>query len=195
MRKTLRFFKSHFLPLGTIVLALAVALPASASAKSPHRASASAGCAGANSVTQDMPHLMSTIRCLHNRERRAHGLRSLRWNHDLSRVAAGHGQDMVRRHYFEHHSPAGTDNMHRLAKVGYGGRGCWSAGENLLSSQTRSTPKQIMTAWMGSQAHRRNILRKRWHEFGLGVVMTSPTGQPAGMTIVAIFGTRSMRSC
>jgi uncharacterized protein YkwD len=103
---------------------------------------------------------------------------------------------MVRRHYFDHHSPSGTDHMDRIAKVGYGhGTGCWSAGENLLSSQSRLTPRQIMSAWMASQAHRQNILQKRWREFGLAVVKTSPSGQQGGMTIVALFGTRTMRSC
>jgi uncharacterized protein YkwD len=85
--------------------------------------------------------------------------------------------------------------MDRLAAVGYGnGAARWSAGENLLFSRGRLTPRQMLTAWMGSQAHRRNILRKRWREFGLGVVMTSPFGEPGGMTIVALFGTRSMRA-
>jgi uncharacterized protein YkwD len=100
---------------------------------------------------------------------------------------------MVRRHYFEHRSPSGKNHMDRLAAVGYGKSArCWSAGENLFSSQTRLTPTQILAAWMGSQAHRQNILHAPWREFGLGVVMTSPTGQPGGMTIVALFGTRSM---
>jgi uncharacterized protein YkwD len=192
--KTLRFFRNHFLALGTIVLALTAALPASASAQSSLRAKASTGgCAGANSVTQDAPHLMKTILCLHNRARRAHGLRGLRWNRDLSRAAAGHGQDMVRRHYFDHRSPSGKNHMDRLAAVGYGKSArCWSAGENLFSSETRLTPVQILAAWMGSQAHRHNILHAPWREFGLGVVMTSPSGKPGGTTIVALFGTRSM---
>lgn len=192
MRKTLRFSRNHCLALGTIILALTAALPASASARSPLGAVASAsGCAGASSAKQDIPHLMRTILCLHNRERRSHGLRSLRWNHDLSKAAAGHGRDMVRRHYFDHHSPGGSDHMDRLKAVGYGKSSrCWSAGENLLSSQGRLTPRQILTAWMGSQAHRRNIERTRWQEFGLAVVMTSPSGKPGGMTIVALFGTR-----
>jgi uncharacterized protein YkwD len=192
--KTLCFLRNHFLASGTIVLVLTVALPASASAQGSPRASASkGGCAGANSVTQDSPHLLKTILCLHNRERRAHGLRNLRWNHDLSQAAAGHGKDMVRRHYFDHRSPSGKNHMNRLAAVGYGKSArCWSAGENLFSSQTRLAPTQILAAWIGSQAHRQNILHAPWREFGLGIVMTSPTGQPGGMTIVALFGTRSM---
>ena len=88
------------------------------------------------------------------------------------------------------------NQMDRLAAVGYAnGAGCWSAGENLLFSQVRLTPQQVLTAWMKSRAHRRNILRTRWREFGLGVVMTSPSGKPGGITIVALFGTRTMSSC
>ena len=184
--RTPSFNSKHFLAVGTIALAVTVAVPGSASAKS-------AGCAGAGSVTQNSAQLTKTIRCLHNRIRHAHGLRSLRSKHQLSKAAAGHANDMVRRTYFAHRSPSGTDHMDRLKAVGYGESApCWSAGENLLSSPVRLSPRQIMKAWMGSPAHRANILQKPWREFGLGIVMTSPTGKAGGMTIVALFGTRSM---
>jgi uncharacterized protein YkwD len=189
----------HPVALAAIVLALTAALPAAANANSglPAQASTFAGCAGAGSVTQDVPHLVRTIFCLHNLERRKHGLRSLRWNHDLSRAAAKYTGSMVRRHYFDHLSPGGTNNVDRLSAAGYGhGSGCWSAGENLsLSRRGRATPAQLLSAWMKSDTHRRNILRPRWREFGLGVAMASPFGEPGGMTIVALFGARFKRAC
>jgi uncharacterized protein YkwD len=178
--------------LGTIILTLTAASPTLASGHSrlPAQAAASS-CAGASSATQDISHLMKTVLCLHNRERHQHGLRTLRWNNDLSRAASGHARDMVRRHYFDHRSPSGADHMDRIAAVHYGASSrTWSAGENLLSSAVHPTPQQLFRAWMGSAKHRRNILRSRWHEFGLGVVATSPSGQRGGLTIVALFGVR-----
>jgi uncharacterized protein YkwD len=86
--------------------------------------------------------------------------------------------------------------MDRIAASGYKpSAGCWSAGENLFSSGGSATPRQMVRAWMNSAAHRRNILRGRWHDFGLGVVTTSPNGERGGLTVVALFGTRSKRSC
>jgi uncharacterized protein YkwD len=116
---------------------------------------------------------------------------------DLSRAAAKYAGSMVRRHRFDHLSPGGKNHMDRLAAAGYGHRSsCWSAGENLgLSRRGRATPEQLLSAWMKSDTHRRNILRPRWREFGLGVVMASPFREPGGMTIVALFGARFKRAC
>jgi uncharacterized protein YkwD len=138
---------------------------------------------------------MRTVLCLHDRRRGGHGLRGLRWNATLARAAQGHAEDMVRRHYFEHRSPEGHDAIDRLRAVGYGRRAvCWGEGENLLESNGRSTPRELITAWMRSAEHRHVILGP-WQEFGLGVVMASTSGQPGGMTVVALFGRRFSRPC
>ena len=134
--------------------------------------------------------------CLHNVERRAHGLSKMRWNGQLAAAARRHAGDMVSRHYFEHVSPGGKDHMDRIAASSYNpAAGCWTAGENLFSSTGRSTPRQLLNAWMNSPAHRQNILRRGWHDFGLGVVATSPRGKAKGLTVVALFGVRSAHRC
>ena len=53
----------------------------------------------------------------------------------------------------------------------------------------------MMSAWMKSPEHRRNILMGCWHDFGLGLAKTSPYGERAGLTVVALFGTHSKRAC
>ena len=84
----------------------------------------------------------------------------------------------------------------RLASTGYKpGVGCWTAGENLLTSNGPSTASQVMQAWMNSPAHRQNVLRAGWHDFGLGVARAAPRGGPRGLTLVALFGVRSKRLC
>jgi uncharacterized protein YkwD len=134
--------------------------------------------------------------CLHNRERRERGLSKLRWNRQLAGVAAKHARDMVSRHYFAHVSPGGRDHMDRIAASGYKpAAGCWTAGENLFFSTGPSTPRQLLNAWMNSPAHRQNILRPGWHDFGLGVAATSPQGTSNGLTVVALFAVRSTQSC
>jgi uncharacterized protein YkwD len=144
----------------------------------------------------DIRRFRTAMACLQDLERRKHGLRNLRWDHDLSRVARKHAWDMVRRHYFDHLSPGGRDHMDRVAASGYKPIvGCWSAGENLFFSRGSTTPRHVVRASMNSEAHRRNILLRRWHDSGLGVVRTSPYGDPGGLTVVALFGTRSKRPC
>jgi uncharacterized protein YkwD len=48
---------------------------------------------------------------------------------------------------------------------------------------------------MHSPAHRQNIIHRGWQGFGLGVVRTSPQGDTDGLTVVALFGTRSKQLC
>jgi uncharacterized protein YkwD len=185
--------KTKSLAMSTLFLTLTFASPAAAHLDNALPAQASkAGCAAAGKATTNIRRIQKAVSCLHNLERRAHGLRSLRWDPDLSRAAAKHARDMVRRHYFEHQSPSHRNHMDRIAAGGYKPTaGCWSAGENLYFSRSTSTPRQLLRAWMNSAAHRWNILRGGWHDFGLGVVTTSPYGEPAGLTVVALFGTRS----
>jgi uncharacterized protein YkwD len=177
------------------VIALAFALPAAAKAQGAHSKKSTARCAGASSATRDLARLSREILCLHERERGGKGLGRLRWNPRLARAAAAHARDMVRRHYFDHRSPQHKSYMDMVSATGYGGAGCWSAGENLALSHGAASPRQLMTAWMKSPEHRRNILRHKWHDFGLGVVRKSPSGEPGGLTIVVLFGTDAVRAC
>jgi uncharacterized protein YkwD len=183
-------------PLSVLVVALAIAAPA-ASAHSVKPAQApQPACSGADTATTHIRQIERTMLCLHNRERLERGLSKLSWNRDLAAVAERHARDMVARHYFAHLSPNGHDHMDRIAASGYKPAvGCWTAGENLFFSTGPSTPRQLLSAWMNSPAHRANILRSGWSGFGLGVVATSPQGDANGLTVVALFGVRSKQLC
>jgi uncharacterized protein YkwD len=167
--------------IGTLTLALAVASPAVAGTH----------CQGAGTPTSNVRVLQKTVLCLHNVERADRGLSKLAWNSDLSNAASKHARDMTSRHYFAHLSPNGRDHMDRVAATAYEpATGCWTAGENLFFSTGASTPRQLMSAWMHSPLHRQNIMRKGWHDFALGAAAKSPSGDPGGLTVVALFGTR-----
>jgi uncharacterized protein YkwD len=172
--------------LAALVITFAVACPAAAQT----------ACPGADSSTANVRQMQKAMLCLHNVERRKHGLSKLHWNPVLASVAAKHARDMVSRHYFAHVSPGGRDHMDRVAASNYKPAvGCWTAGENLFYSNGPSTPRQLLDAWMHSPAHRQNILHGGWQGFGLGVVATSPQGDANGLTVVALFGTRSKQLC
>jgi uncharacterized protein YkwD len=187
----------RFLSIAVLTLSVAGVSPGLAAADAPQPARvAKAACAGADSGRVGVRRFRTAILCLHDQERARHGMRDLRWNRDLSKAAGKHARDMVGRHFFDHVSPSRKSPMDRIAAGGYKPRtGCWSGGENLYFSRGSATPRQIFRAWMGSPGHRQNILRSRWHDFGLGVVSSSPYGERAGVTVVALFGTTSQRSC
>ena len=87
---------------------------------------------------------------------------TLGWSAALERAAQGHADDMARRGYFSHTSPEGTELGARVAQTGYAA--CLWA-ENIAKGQ-RSVA-EVMTAWMGSAGHRRNILKRDATEVGL----------------------------
>ena len=69
----------------------------------------------------------------------------------------------------------------------------WTVGENLAwGSGTRSTPREIVNAWMKSPGHRANILQRRFREIGIGVVFEAPHGSSStAATYTTTFGARS----
>lgn len=156
-------------------------------------------CQVATTVASSLPRTAPTIRlaraavCLINKRRSARGMARLRVNRRLSRAAAWHTRDMVRRSYFAHVSKRGRDVVDRLRNTHYlGGRFSWAVGENLAwGSGVLGTPRQIVRAWMDSPGHRRNMLDPRYREIGIGVVARGPvrTELPAA-TYTTTFGVR-----
>ncbi len=187
------------------LLAIAVmATPATASSRSALRASislekprakASSDCGQADALAGQASEaaLASSTVCLLNRERTSRGLRSLRVNDRLSAAARQHTEDMVHRRYFAHDSRSDGTSVDRIRRSGYlSGARSWMIGENLAwGSGTRSTPRNIVDAWMHSPGHRRNILTGRFREIGIGVASRAPGPvSAAAATYTTTFGQR-----
>ena len=155
----------------------------------------SPSCTGADADPVETPReaiARSTV-CLLNEERTGRGLGDLRLNPRLSDAARAHSSDMVTKHYFDHVSRGGRDVVDRLTRTGYlGAARSWIVGENLAwGSGGRSTPREIVKAWMNSSGHRQNILTGRFREIGIGVVVGTPAdGAPEGATYTTTFGAR-----
>ncbi|MEJ6477065.1 MAG: CAP domain-containing protein [Octadecabacter sp.] len=102
-----------------------------------------------------------------NAQRAANGLGPVVPNAQLAAAAHGHAQDMVQRGYFAHEAPNGATPAARAQAQGY----CYrSIAENIASGQP--SIEAVVSAWMGSPSHRRNILSRNAREFGLGRVGT-----------------------
>jgi uncharacterized protein YkwD len=82
---------------------------------------------------------------------------------------------MVNRHYFEHNSPDGNTPADRTAAAGYPDYG----GENIAWGQRSAA--EVVTDWMNSPDHRRNILDCEFTTVGVGL-------DPRGMYWTQDFG-------
>lgn len=99
-----------------------------------------------------------------NAARAAQGRSPVVENARLSRSARDHAADMVAQGYFSHTGQNGSSFSDRARAAGY----ACAAAENIASGQRSEA--EVMTAWMNSSGHRRNILLADAREFGIGRV-------------------------
>ena len=88
-----------------------------------------------------------------NEEREKQGLEPLDVDENLMELARIRAEELEEK--FSHERPDGT----HAAQV-------FSGGENIAGDYT--SPSAVMEAWMGSEGHRANILRERFHYIGVG---------------------------
>jgi uncharacterized protein YkwD len=181
------FWRRLCLALSIVFIALAAAF-SSADAASGSGAQAS-GCPGAQTSPAHGKRFLRALLCLHDAERRRHGMGSLRIHGALRRAAKRHARDMVRRRYFGHVSPAGSDPVGRAFAGGYSDARKIDVRENILTWSTPLSPAEVMRKWMASPPHRRDILGPRWRDVGIALVRASTSGA-RGLTVVVEFGRR-----
>jgi uncharacterized protein YkwD len=92
----------------------------------------------------------------------------LSWNCQLRNAAQAHSNDMASNNFFSHTGSDGLSVGDRVTASEYS----WSSvGENIAAGQTTIT--QVMTGWLNSPGHCRNIMAARSTEFGSAVVTTT----------------------
>lgn len=99
-----------------------------------------------------------------NQYRRSSGLKSLKLNAKLSKVAQGHVNDMLRNRFWGHTSSNGATVLKRTTRGGY--KACLVA-ENLSYSWKHSDI--AVDEWMKSSGHRFNMMHRDFREIGVGV--------------------------
>ena len=99
-----------------------------------------------------------------NKERAKYGLSALKSNSSLANVATIKSQDMVNKNYFSHTSPTYGSPFDMMKQFGISYK---TAGENIAMGQ--KTPSEVVTAWMNSEGHRKNILSSSFTQIGVGV--------------------------
>ena len=103
-----------------------------------------------------------------NAERTKRGISALTLDSNLSSVATKNSQDMVNKNYFDHTSPTYGSPFDMMKQFGISYR---TAGENIAKGQ--KTPQEVVTAWMNSEGHRKNILNPNFTNLGVGIAKDS----------------------
>ena len=127
-----------------------------------------AGCQSTTALVNSIPDAevgsTSGMVGLINAERARHGLGPVRENARLSNAALAHAADMVANDYFSHTGANGSRFTERASAAGYDCAG----SENLAFGQ--DTVAIVMTAWIESPGHHRNIIMADAKEVGFGRV-------------------------
>jgi uncharacterized protein YkwD len=166
----------------TLITLAASALLAHAAPAAHARACADAHASVASAGTAGQAR---AIRCLINRARAARGLRRLRASRPLGRAARAHSHDMVRRSYFDHVSPGGSDPLRRARREGWRGS---TLGETIACGH--ATAAATVRQWLRSGTHKRILLSRRLRAIGIGVAAGVPERRwgDDGITVTADIG-------
>jgi uncharacterized protein YkwD len=180
------------MPLRTACAALAAA---TVILVAPSTAGAAADqCPGALDVptAANLSAAADTVTCLVNAERNRRGLRAVTRDGALGQAARRHALNMVRRGFFSHVSPGGSDLGDRLRDAGYGRNHGWRAGEALgWGTGSLATPNALVDEWLASPPHRRILLDSGFRELGVGIATGEPRDKQAdlsGATYALDFG-------
>jgi hypothetical protein len=106
----------------------------------------------------------SDVLDLVNQERKAAGLKSVKLNDDLNRVAELRAAEIVER--WSHTRPNGEEWKTAFAEEGVSAS---YRGENLAKGQYSAD--KVVEDWMDSEGHRSNILNKKFTKMGVASVV------------------------
>jgi uncharacterized YkwD family protein len=118
-------------------------------------------------ATGDVSKFVQQVIDLTNAQRSKNGLPALKADSQLNGVAQKKSVDMQQNNYFSHTSPTYGSPFDMMRDFGVTYK---SAGENIAKGQR--TPQEVVTAWMNSEGHRKNILSKNFTHIGVGFEKT-----------------------
>ncbi len=123
-----------------------------------------------NNTQSTNTQIASQVLELVNKERAKQNLSPLKLNTELTKVAQLKSEDMKNKNYFNHTSPTYGSPFDMMKQFGISYK---NAGENIAKGQ--KTAEAVVTAWMNSEGHRKNILNKNFTDMGLGFAKSGST--------------------
>jgi hypothetical protein len=122
---------------------------------------------------------------LTNNQRLQNNQGPLSVSNKLNQAALAKASNMFIDNYWSHASPSGTEPWYFISESDYQYK---YAGENLARDFENSS--EVVSAWMASPTHRRNVLDPRFEDIGIAVVNGTLNGQETTL-IVQMFGSPS----
>lgn len=104
-----------------------------------------------------------------NNERKKEGLKPLKADKKLEKVAQIKSEEMEEKGYFAHKSPDYGTPFQMMDRFGVRYR---TAAENIAYGQ--KTPEEVVDGWMKSKGHRKNILNSHFTQIGIGISKNEP---------------------
>lgn len=126
-------------------------------AEEPHEEEPEEGTASGEFLEDDAQEVIRLV----NEERESRDLKPLDVDDNLMALAQIRAKELSEK--FSHERPDGTHAAQ-----------AFSGGENIAGDF--SSPSAVMETWMGSEGHRNNILRERFHYIGVGCYK-APNGE------------------
>lgn len=120
---------------------------------------------------------------LTNKEREKFNLSPLMYNEKLGKAAEAKARDMFKKDYWAHYGPSSETPWDFMLSQNYKYE---YAGENLAKNFLFSD--NVVDAWMKSESHRENILRREYQEIGFAVVNGVLNGEETTL-VIQMFGT------
>lgn len=126
-------------------------------------------------VGSDWKALQDKIFELTNVERQKNGLASFVYNSAVEKYALDKSLDMANKNYFDHNSPTNGYFYDIWKRDGFkyssGAENLYTASDSrgFASKDINSLAQSIVTGWMNSEGHRKNILNGNLKELGVGV--------------------------
>ena len=121
-----------------------------------------------NDLKDKITFLPDNLLSLTNAKRIEAGLSPLQLNKKLNESAKLKAEDMLSKSYWAHDAPDGTEPWYFFDKVRYSYS---SAGENLAFGYL--TGDAMVTGWMNSLEHKKNILDPKYKEVGFNTIFIS----------------------
>lgn len=156
-------------------------------------AARAASCAHADATNAEatLNQLEQAVVCLINQKRHSLDRPRVDRNGKLNHAAARHTRTMLDEDCFRHRCPGEPELGRRIRATGYlDGATKWRYAE---SFGCKLTPRGMVNAWLERRFHRRNLLKTRYRDIGVGAGRGAPSAcstNPALTTFTAVFAWR-----
>lgn len=132
----------------------------------------------------DLASLRTELRTSTNAARLDHDLPPLAADAGLARAAQAHAEENAARGVLDHGSPDPARDT-PLERIGLAGVALVEVGENLALEPRDDVAVLVVEGWLGSPAHRANLLHPGFTHVGFGAA-----AGPGGVYVAQLFGTR-----